>query len=170
MRNKKGISPLIATVLLIGFTIVLAALVMRWGGTLFKTTTQTTGCESLGRLQCTSTSFVFSGGSVALTGGGATGTYVVNNEGNVDIARVLFQREDTSGSKVAYTDPATLTSGSSRTSNLNFGSPLSGGCTTLRAVYATPIITYTPTDGTAPCEITCTEQQVTIRAPPATCA
>ncbi|MBU1246318.1 MAG: archaellin/type IV pilin N-terminal domain-containing protein [Nanoarchaeota archaeon] len=29
--GKRGISPLIATVLLIGFTIVLAALVFRWG-------------------------------------------------------------------------------------------------------------------------------------------
>jgi flagellin-like protein len=34
--DKKGISPLIATVLLIGFTIVLAALVFQWGGSLFK--------------------------------------------------------------------------------------------------------------------------------------
>lgn len=169
MNTKKGISPLIATVLLIGFTIVLAALVMRWGGTLFKTTTQTTGCESQGRLQCTSTSFVFTGGSVALTGGGATGTYVVNNEGSVNIARVLFQREDTSGAKVAYTEPTALTAGTSRTSSLSFPSALSGGCPTLRAVYATPIITYTPTDGSAPCDITCTEQQVVVQAPPATC-
>lgn len=34
MFNKKGISPLIATVLVIGFTIVLAALVIQWGGQL----------------------------------------------------------------------------------------------------------------------------------------
>ena len=53
-KDRKGISPLIATVLLIGFTIVLAALVMRWGGTLFRETTQTTGCESKGLLTCTS--------------------------------------------------------------------------------------------------------------------
>ncbi len=41
--NKKGISPLIATVLLIGFTIVLAALVITWGGELFRKTTKNTG-------------------------------------------------------------------------------------------------------------------------------
>jgi flagellin-like protein len=34
--DKRGISPLIATVLLIGFTIVLAALVFQWGGGFFK--------------------------------------------------------------------------------------------------------------------------------------
>lgn len=44
--EKKGISPLIATVLLIGFTIVLAAVVIRWGGDFINETTETTTCES----------------------------------------------------------------------------------------------------------------------------
>ena len=44
--KKKGISPLIATVLLIGFTIVLAALVIQWGGDLFKTFQSQTGVSS----------------------------------------------------------------------------------------------------------------------------
>ena len=35
--NKKGISPLIATVIIIGFTIVLAAAVIYWGTGFFKT-------------------------------------------------------------------------------------------------------------------------------------
>jgi len=52
MKQKKGISPLIATVLLIGFTIVLAALVFRFGGNLFRTTTEETACSSLIILQC----------------------------------------------------------------------------------------------------------------------
>ena len=34
MKNKKAISPLIATVLIIGFTIVLAAVVIQWGSQL----------------------------------------------------------------------------------------------------------------------------------------
>jgi len=42
-KNKKGISPLIATVLIIGFTIVLAALVIQWGGDLFKGFQEETG-------------------------------------------------------------------------------------------------------------------------------
>jgi len=41
--NKKGISPLIATVLLIGSTIALAALVMVWSQNLFQSTTERTG-------------------------------------------------------------------------------------------------------------------------------
>ena len=54
LKEKKGISPLIATVLLIGFTIVLAALVMKWGGELFRNTTTTQGCMAEARLACAS--------------------------------------------------------------------------------------------------------------------
>lgn len=53
MVNKKGISPLIATVLLIGFTIVLAALVIRWGADLFQGQIKTQTCENEGILKCT---------------------------------------------------------------------------------------------------------------------
>lgn len=42
MKNKKAISPLIATVLIIGFTIVIAALVITWGTSLFKKTVSET--------------------------------------------------------------------------------------------------------------------------------
>lgn len=51
-KSKKGISPLIATVLLIGFTIILAALVMRWGSDLLRQTTQTTSCQSEAEVIC----------------------------------------------------------------------------------------------------------------------
>ena len=39
-KNKKGISPLIATVIIIGLTIVLAALVVTFGTNLVKKTTE----------------------------------------------------------------------------------------------------------------------------------
>ena len=58
MKDKKGISPLIATVLIIGFTIVIAALVITWGTNLFKKTQQQTGELSEINLACTG---VFSG-------------------------------------------------------------------------------------------------------------
>lgn len=45
MNNKKGISPLIATVLIVGFTIVLAVLVITWiSGTVSKQT-EDTDCQ-----------------------------------------------------------------------------------------------------------------------------
>ena len=52
MRNKKGISPLIATVLIIGFTIVIAALVITWGTNLFRETQERTGETSELNLAC----------------------------------------------------------------------------------------------------------------------
>ena len=53
MKGKKGISPLIATVLIIGFTIVLAALVITWGTGLFKRTVAETETVSKFNLLCT---------------------------------------------------------------------------------------------------------------------
>jgi len=54
VMNKKGISPLIATVLLIGFTIVLAALVIRWGSELFSSQIKTQTCDNEATISCTS--------------------------------------------------------------------------------------------------------------------
>lgn len=52
LKNKRGISPLIATVLIIGFTIVLAALVITWGTRLFKTTVEETELASKFSFAC----------------------------------------------------------------------------------------------------------------------
>lgn len=54
MKTKKGISPLIATVLIIGFTIVLAALVMQWGSGLFEKIKGETSISSEVNLICSS--------------------------------------------------------------------------------------------------------------------
>jgi len=50
--NKRGISPLIATVIIIGFTIVIAAIIFRWSGNLFEKTTEGEGEEINKLLQC----------------------------------------------------------------------------------------------------------------------
>ena len=52
MVSKKGISPLIATVLIIGFVIVLAALVMQWGSGLFENIKEETSTSSEISLAC----------------------------------------------------------------------------------------------------------------------
>ena len=75
--NKKGISPLIATVLLIGFTVALAALVMTWGsGFIKKITTETSESTDLA-LKCANLDFKItnvdcSSKSVTVTNDGAT--------------------------------------------------------------------------------------------------
>jgi len=52
--TKKGISPLIATVLIIGFVIVLGALVMQWGTGMFESIKKDTGVKSEVNLICSS--------------------------------------------------------------------------------------------------------------------
>ena len=53
--TKKGISPLIATVLLIGFAIALAAIVFKWGGGFTKDLSKQTSYELASGIQCTKT-------------------------------------------------------------------------------------------------------------------
>jgi flagellin-like protein len=52
--NKKGVSPLIATVLLIGFAIALAAVVMNWGLGFMQETTESTEKQTQSALVCAS--------------------------------------------------------------------------------------------------------------------
>lgn len=54
MRNSKGISPLIATVLIIGFTVALAAIVMTWGRGFIDDTTRNVDDQRQRALLCTS--------------------------------------------------------------------------------------------------------------------
>ena len=51
-KSKKGISPLIATVLIIGLTVVLAALVAMWTTQFTKDTTKNVGAKSEQQLAC----------------------------------------------------------------------------------------------------------------------
>jgi len=52
VENKKGISPLIATVLIIGFTIVLAVLVITWISGTVTTQTENTDCLADANSKC----------------------------------------------------------------------------------------------------------------------
>lgn len=52
--NKRGVSPIIATVLIIGFTIVLAAMIMMWGTDLIKGIQEDTSRSSEIKLTCAS--------------------------------------------------------------------------------------------------------------------
>ena len=54
MLNKKGISPLIATVLIIGFTIVIAVLVITWVNNLVGDQTDVQQCQADAASKCTS--------------------------------------------------------------------------------------------------------------------
>ena len=57
MMNKKGISPLIATVLVIGFTVALAAVIITWGQGFIKDTTENVDIQTQAQLKCTNVDF-----------------------------------------------------------------------------------------------------------------
>ncbi|MBI2670861.1 hypothetical protein HYX18_02700 [Candidatus Woesearchaeota archaeon] len=54
IKTKKAISPLIATVLLIGFAIAIAILVWFWYGNIIKEQAEKTGASASGKLACAS--------------------------------------------------------------------------------------------------------------------
>lgn len=90
MMNNKGISPLIATVLLIGFTVALAAVIMTWGGGFVRDMTSTTEQNTQSALKCTQLDF-------KITKAGCTGL-TIENKGSVDIKSFVFRVYDSSGS------------------------------------------------------------------------
>ncbi len=85
-RNKKGISPLIATVLLIGFAVALAAVVMTWGLDFIKSTADATESQTQNTLICASDlSFAISDVNPS------DGSITVDNRGQVNIKSVIFR-------------------------------------------------------------------------------
>lgn len=86
MRGKKGISPLIATVLLIGLSVALAAVVITWGLEFVKSSTGEVDKKTEEALKC-ATQLDF-----AITGAVCEqGVVTVQNNGNIDIMNLTFR-------------------------------------------------------------------------------
>jgi len=84
--NKRGITPLIATVLLIGFTVALAAVVMTWALGFVNDTTSKTKTQTENTLICASDlSFAISDINPSI------GSITLDNRGQVDIISVIFR-------------------------------------------------------------------------------
>jgi flagellin-like protein len=95
--KKKGISPLIATVLLIGFAVALAAVVMTWGLDFVRETAETTKEQTQNTLVCASDlSFAISD----VQPGPTEFSITVDNRGQIDIVSIIFR---------VYTDTGVIT-------------------------------------------------------------
>ena len=96
--NKKGISPLIATVLLIGFTVALAAVVILWGSGFVNRTTAATSEKTVQTLACTS-DLSFEIRKVLCNNGAATpaSTVTIDNKGSYVIKKLIFRSFDSTG-------------------------------------------------------------------------
>lgn len=100
MNSKKGISPLIATVLIVGFTIVLAVLVITWISGTVKTTTEDTDEQVTAQELCLDVM-----GKVKTSVSGSY-TLNVNNQGSTPLSNItaFWLRADGTTADVTWTD------------------------------------------------------------------
>jgi len=84
MKNKKGVSPLIATTILIGFAVVVTSIVMIFGGNLVEDIQQKQGANIESSIQCDAMSFkvteILQGNRIQ-----------ISNDGGVDINAFLIR-------------------------------------------------------------------------------
>ncbi len=85
MKTKKGISPLIATVLLIGFTVALAAVLMTWGLDYVKKSTEQVGGKTEEYLKCSDLAFEITNVDCQ------NNEVIVQNNANIDIAGMTLR-------------------------------------------------------------------------------
>ncbi|MEA3378753.1 MAG: archaellin/type IV pilin N-terminal domain-containing protein [Nanoarchaeota archaeon] len=87
LKNKRGISPLIATVLIIGFTVALAAVIMTWGQSFSKSMSQSTEESTEVQLAC-SQDVKFELKSVCWDSDALRLKLTVANNGNKDLKNI----------------------------------------------------------------------------------
>jgi len=93
---KKGISPLIAEVLLIGFTVAVASIVILWVTGFTRTSTKTITIQAETQLSCTYGGVDFYGNVIYnLTSQTLSG--YLKNTGNIPLANITFQIIYTNG-------------------------------------------------------------------------
>ena len=86
--NPKGISPLLAAVLLIAVTVAIATLVMGWISTITRTTQVTVSNRTSIAVDCASSAIVID--DVYINTGAFTGTVIVRNSGQADDLTITF--------------------------------------------------------------------------------
>ena len=86
--NEKGISPLLAAVLLIAVTVAIATLVMGWITTITRSTQVTVSNKTVEATDCSSASIVIEGVYIA-AGGNGTSRVIVRNAGLLDNMQII---------------------------------------------------------------------------------
>jgi flagellin-like protein len=87
---KKGISPLIAEVLLIGFTVAVASIIILWVTGFTKTSTKTISSQAETQMACTYAGIDFYG-SVTYNSTSGTLFGYLRNTGNIPLGNISFQ-------------------------------------------------------------------------------
>ncbi len=93
----KGISPLIAAVLLIAFTVAIATLIMGWFSTFTRTTTATITNSTTAAVSCSDARVSIRDVYIQTGGGGAVANVIVENTGGSTVGLVSLQLINTTG-------------------------------------------------------------------------
>ena len=88
--NKRGVSPLIATVLIIGFTVALAAIIFTWGQSFVRETTEQTAQAASSAIDCANLNFEVRPSS-------ACDSVTIVNNGKNPISALTFRFDDGQG-------------------------------------------------------------------------
>ena len=103
MKSKKGISQLIATVLIIGFTVVLAAVIISWGSGFIRKTQEDVDVSTEVELACSKLTFdiakvdCVNGDYGIAPDGGNLSQITIKSNSNQDIAGFTFRGTDFNG-------------------------------------------------------------------------
>lgn len=155
--NKRGISPLIATVLIIGFTVALAAVIMVWGQGFIKDMQSKTQAESDIQLSCAQ-DVKLEVSDACRESGDANLKVTVKNDGNKDLTSLTLRAYESS-SKIASTSDTGALGSLAAFGVKTFTIPsalLTGGTTgittlaSLKQVEIIPHITVSGKDTTCP--------------------
>jgi len=93
-KKKRGVSPLIATILIIGFTIVLAVLIMTWGSSFVKTLTEKQSKTSNLGLECSKLQFKID--EIKIVNDGLTWKLTNNIDKKIDNLLIQIIKKDKS--------------------------------------------------------------------------
>ena len=143
--KKKGVSPLIATVLLIAFAVSLGAVVMNWGRGYVETTMTQADVQSAEKISCsmdTSMGVVQVGDTQRLciangAEGEATLNFTLINTGSATLQGVQIIEIPDSG---APPDPVEVGSITSKSGMMYNGTELTGNRSTISQIEIVPII------------------------------
>ncbi|MBN2422194.1 hypothetical protein JXB41_03120 [Candidatus Woesearchaeota archaeon] len=128
-KIKKGVSPLIATVLLIAFSVALGAVVMSWGRSFITSQTESVEGESSKQMRCSLDillDWVEINGYdqvcfINNTGTNATLRMIVDNIGNEEIIGIKVQLVEADGDVSNYDDNTKVSSGFAQKYEFNLG-------------------------------------------------
>lgn len=165
ITNKRGISPLIATVLIVGFTIILAVIVVNFVLNTTENQTQTQSCQADAQQKCLG--FVGSAVQAGVDNSTITNVSVaVTNLGSSDASFIVSPLDDFDAT-VTGLSPTTIgpiSVGGTASASGDFGFEWDDSADEIRRFRITALVDGTSDDGSVSCSATCADSSAFVNA------